>query len=172
MVLKGRFDAKGRCVLLGYGGQDCDELFMCPFSSVRRSEQDAALGKGKNNVIQQEKNIRERDYNETLFTLDVFNNRELSPIRCPLFVVLVTAEQVGLRENSPPIWSEKLTDEEKAMEWKRLYIRSVDTDNPSVPPPYRHAAREINFSEFTPERVDIPIEPGGSLLSNAIFIMD
>jgi hypothetical protein len=33
------------CVLLGYGGQDCDELFMCPFSSVRRSEQDAALGK-------------------------------------------------------------------------------------------------------------------------------
>jgi hypothetical protein len=35
------------CDLLGYGGQDCDELFMCPFSSVRRSEQDAAFDKKK-----------------------------------------------------------------------------------------------------------------------------
>ena len=31
-------------------------------------------------MMVQEKNIRERNYNEALFTLDVFNNRELSPV--------------------------------------------------------------------------------------------
>ena len=46
------------CDLLGYGGQDCDELFMCPFSSVRRSEQDAALDKGKN-MLYKKKKIKE-----------------------------------------------------------------------------------------------------------------
>jgi hypothetical protein len=40
------------------GGQACDELFMCPFSSVRRSEQDAALGKGKN-MLYNRKKIKE-----------------------------------------------------------------------------------------------------------------
>jgi hypothetical protein len=46
------------CVLLGYGGQACDELFMCPFSSVRRSEQDVALDKGKN-MLYNRKKIKE-----------------------------------------------------------------------------------------------------------------
>jgi len=47
-----------RCVLLVCGGQNCDELFMCPFSFVRRSEQDAALGKGKN-MLYKKKKIKE-----------------------------------------------------------------------------------------------------------------
>jgi hypothetical protein len=48
-----------RCVLLVCGGQNCDELFMCPFSFVRRSEQDAALGKGKN-MLYKKKKIKEK----------------------------------------------------------------------------------------------------------------
>jgi hypothetical protein len=47
--------ANDRFDLLGYGGQDCDELFMCPFSSVRWSKQDAALGKGKNLLYNKKK---------------------------------------------------------------------------------------------------------------------
>jgi len=39
--------ANGRCVLLGCGGQDCDVLVSRPFSSGRRSGQNAAFGKEK-----------------------------------------------------------------------------------------------------------------------------
>ena len=34
-------------------------------------------------LFHKKKNIRERDYNEALFTLNVFNNRELSPVVPP-----------------------------------------------------------------------------------------
>ncbi len=54
-------------------------------------------------MMVQEKNIRERDYNEALFTLDVFNNRELSPVVpccppcCPTSAYLLNENFAGIR---------------------------------------------------------------------------
>lgn len=86
--------------------------------------------------------------------------------------ILVTAEQVGLRENSPPEWPDNLTDEEKAVQWKRLYIRGRDTDNTSLTSPHRHVSREIHFSEYTPIKLDIPAKKGGTLQGIATFMIE
>lgn len=116
---------------------------------------------------------------------DIFlTPRLLDTIQTVLFIVnnyvllelprkmLVTAEQVGLRENNPPEWRDKLTDEEKAVEWKRLYIRSRDTENTSLPPPRRHASREINFSKLTPNKLSVPLERGNPVLESALMIIE
>jgi len=62
-------------------------------------------------MMVQEKNIRERDYNEALFTLDVFNNRELSPC-CPQNLIhfdeLRLSHHVGLYEIPPKSRKEAL----------------------------------------------------------------
>jgi hypothetical protein len=110
-------------------------------------------------------------------------SRLLDTIQTVLFIVnnyalleipremLVTAEQVGLPENNPPEWQDKLTDEEKAVEWKQLYIRSRDTENTSLPPPRRHVSREINFSKLTPNKLSVPLERGNPVLERASMII-
>ena len=85
---------------------------------------------------------------------------------------LVIAEQIGLRENNPPKWPYDLTDKEKSVKFKRLYIRSKDTDNNSIIPPCRHMSREIHFSEYIPEKLDILAQKGGSLIRSASLIIE
>jgi hypothetical protein len=115
---------------------------------------------------------------------DIFVTPQLlDAIQCVGFVVnnyallelprkkLVIAEQIGLSENNSVEWPDKLTDEEEKVGWKRLYIRSIDTENRSLPQHLRHASREIHFNKFTPNKMDAPAEEGGSLFESAIMMI-
>lgn len=80
--------------------------------------------------------------------------------------LMVTAEEVGRPnnyENNSPEMPGELLPEEENIQWRRIYIRCLETDDTSLSPPRRSASQEIHFNEFTPYRLPIPDEREGSL---------
>jgi hypothetical protein len=82
---------------------------------------------------------------------------------------LITADQIGLSENISHQWPGTLTESEASVRWRRIYIRSADTENESLPPPYRHFPTQFDFRSLVPQYVEIPRPPDAALTEGLVW---
>jgi hypothetical protein len=83
---------------------------------------------------------------------------------------MATFDQVGRLEDNDPPFPIELTDSEKAIPWRRIYLRTPETDDPNAHPMMRAYANELHFDMIRPWRVNMPNATGGSLEASAAFI--
>ena len=81
----------------------------------------------------------------------IVNNYVLLEVSRPAIAI---AEEVGLSEQNDPLeMPELLSVEERNIRCRRLFLRCRDTDDTRRWPSQRHAARRIDFNNWTPYRI-------------------